>query len=113
MTRRCVLLLCAIAVCGCRRQAEPGSSKLEAAPALVVATVKPERKNLRRIIEQPATIEAFEETPLVARIPGYVDEVRGDIGMTFRGPHVDAQSKAIHPGELLAKLSVPELVQEH
>ncbi len=66
-----------------------------------VKTDTPKKKLLRRVIEQPATVEAFEETPLLARIPGYVAKVAKDIG------------DEVKRGETLAEISVPELIQEH
>src|SRR5260370_29647681 len=38
-----------------------------------VKIVKPEKKNVRRLIERPGcNIAAFERTPLYAKVPGYV-----------------------------------------
>jgi RND family efflux transporter MFP subunit len=65
-----------------------------------VTTVLPERKSLPRVIEQPGHIEAFEETPLFARIAGYVQKVHVDIGDRVR------------VGDVLAEVSVPEMEEE-
>jgi multidrug efflux pump subunit AcrA (membrane-fusion protein) len=54
------------------------------------------KKTLRLFTEQPGRVEAFEETPIVAKIAGYVDEVRFDIG--------DKVSK----GDLLIRIRAPE-----
>ena len=54
------------------------------------------KKTLRLVTEQPGRVEAFEETPIVAKISGYVDEVRFDIG--------DKVSK----GDLLIRIRAPE-----
>src|SRR3954469_6697591 len=89
-----------ISMTGCHQQ-PPTAVTESKSEAVTVSTVKPERKTLRRVIEQPAQIEAYEETPLVPRVPGYVLEVNGDIGMFFE------------KDEVLARLSVPELVAEH
>ena len=84
---------------GCKRQnAEAGSEIPPAVP--VVKTVRPERMTFHRLIEQPAWVEAFEVTPIYAKISGYVQEVRADIGTR------------IHKDDLLAKLRVPEMVEE-
>ena len=61
---------------------------------------KPEKKSLRRVVEQPAAVEAFEETPLVARIPGHVEKVNVDIG------------QEVKRGAVLAELFVPEMIKE-
>src|SRR4051812_9781376 len=46
-----------------------------------VRLVKPERKTVRHPIEQPGfNIEAFQQTPLYAKISGYVRKWQVDIG---------------------------------
>src|SRR6185503_9507079 len=45
-----------------------------------VTAAKPKRKTLRMETTQPAWIEAFEQSPLYARVAGYVDKVHVDIG---------------------------------
>src|SRR5262245_32136265 len=89
---------------GCNRPAAapPGD---KAAPAAnpgtpTVKTVKPERKTIHRTIEQPGEIQAFEQTPVYAKIPGYVAKVNKDIGDRVR------------QGEILAELWVPEVEEE-
>ncbi|MBM3995293.1 MAG: efflux RND transporter periplasmic adaptor subunit [Planctomycetes bacterium] len=77
-----------------------------------VKTSTPKEKPMRVVIEQPASIDAFEETPLVAHIQGYVEWVHVDIGSEVKGPTYDAKGKMTKPGTLLAELSVPELIKE-
>src|SRR5207249_2716591 len=86
---------------GCARRAEAVDDKsaVAAAPA-AVQTVQPVRKTLRRAIDQPGYVEAFEETPIYVKIAGYVKKLHADIGDTVRA------------GALLAELSVPELDEE-
>src|SRR5712691_6414961 len=65
-------------VAGCNRpaaaQVESTAPSGPATPAVTI--VKPQRKTVRRIIEQPGyNIEAFQETPLFAKIAGYVNKV--------------------------------------
>jgi HlyD family secretion protein len=62
-----------------------------------VPVVTPQRQTLTRVILQPGYVKAYEQTPIYARIQGYVDAVDVDIG-----DHVKK-------GQLLAKLKVPEL----
>jgi multidrug efflux pump subunit AcrA (membrane-fusion protein) len=94
------LLLAAATGCSRLSNAAPAPSpETEAAPA-AVATVRPERQTLRRAVEQPAQIEGFEQTALVAKISGYVQKINADIG--------DRVTK----GQVLAELWVPELVEE-
>jgi RND family efflux transporter MFP subunit len=51
-------------------------------------------------VEQPGRVEAFEQTPVYAKIAGYVRAVRVEIGSRVR------------QGDLLAQLDVPEMVEE-
>ncbi|OAI46953.1 hypothetical protein AYO44_01890 [Planctomycetaceae bacterium SCGC AG-212-F19] len=80
--------------------------------AAAITTVKPERKTLQRIIDQPGYVEAFEETALVARLPGYVQKINVDMGDRIQGPRYDAAGKLDKPGQVLAELSVPEMDEE-
>lgn len=85
---------------GCKRQSAEAGSDAPSTPP-VVKTARPERVTFHRLIEQPARVEAFEETPIYAKIPGYVQEVRVEVAGT-----------RVHKDDLLAKLWVPELVEE-
>lgn len=101
-----------LALAGCTPAA---STKPEGSPkagSTAIATANPKKKTFHRVIEQPAVIEAFEETPLVARIPGYVEKVTADIGQVVKGPKYDAKGTLIEPGEVLAELSEPEMLRE-
>jgi RND family efflux transporter MFP subunit len=62
-----------------------------------VTAAKPARKTLRLETTQPAWIEPFEESPLFARVAGYVDKVHVDIG------------DPVKKDQSLVTLSVPEL----
>jgi multidrug efflux pump subunit AcrA (membrane-fusion protein) len=65
-----------------------------------VATVKPERRTIRRTVGQPGYIQAFEQTQVVAKVPGYVEKWNVDIGDRVR------------KGDVVAELWVPELAAE-
>jgi RND family efflux transporter MFP subunit len=66
-----------------------------------VKLVQPERKTVRRRIEQPGfNIEAYQETPLYPRITGYVAKWAVDIG------------DRVTEGQLLAELYVPEMEED-
>lgn len=60
----------------------------------------PERRVLTLSTTQPGRIEAFEKTPLFAKVAGYVEEVRIDIG------------DVVQKNEVLVRLAVPELLDE-
>jgi multidrug efflux pump subunit AcrA (membrane-fusion protein) len=65
-----------------------------------VTVVRPERKTIHRVVGQPGVIEAFERTPIVSKIAGYVLKWNVDIGDPIRKDMV------------LADLWVPEMVSE-
>jgi len=92
---------------GVKAGAPPASGQVAA-----VKTVKPERKAVQRIIEQPAFVESYEETPLFAHIMGYIQKVHVDMGDRVKGPRVDNSGKQIAPGQVLAELSVPEMEED-
>ena len=101
-------------ISGCKKSPiEPVSQGLGETPAGLVV-VHPYRKSLSRVIEQPGTLQAKEETLLFSRIPGFVRKQRPevDIGYRIRGPRLDDKGKEIEPGEVLADLAVPELEEE-
>jgi RND family efflux transporter MFP subunit len=60
--------------------------------------VKPEKRSISRSVAQPGYIQAFEQTPIFALIPGYVQKWSVDIG------------DVVHKGDVLAELWVPEQV---
>lgn len=80
---------------------EPSGSASKAAessgPPEPVLVGQPVRKTLILNTTQPARIEAFESTPLFAKVSGYVEEVLVDIG------------DRVEKGQELVRLSVPEL----
>ena len=62
--------------------------------------MKPARATIRRSSEEPGQIEAYEVTPMHAKVSGYVQKWNVDIG-----------TKVVK-GQVLAVLSVPELDAE-
>jgi RND family efflux transporter MFP subunit len=88
--------------CGDPSKSSPPSDQSKTAPSeLTVRVVKPERKTVRHPIEQPGfNIEAFQETPLYAKITGYVLQSNVDIGDSVR------------KNDILALLYVPEMKVE-
>jgi len=65
-----------------------------------VELVRPRRVTVAQRLQTNATLEAFEEADLFAKVSGYLSEVRVDIG-----DHVKA-------GQVLAVIDVPEMKQE-
>jgi RND family efflux transporter MFP subunit len=94
-----LLLGLAAGASGCNHKSEASAAPTPAAKP-TVTTVHPERRTLRHTIEQPGTVEAFEQAPLYAKISGYVKAVNVNIGARVR------------KGDVLAELSVPEMEEE-
>ncbi|UWU76512.1 efflux RND transporter periplasmic adaptor subunit [Bradyrhizobium huanghuaihaiense] len=65
-----------------------------------VEVVRPRRATVAQRLQTNATLEAFEETDLFAKVSGYLSDVRVDIG-----DHVKA-------GQVLAVIDIPEMKQE-
>jgi len=92
---RLLLVCAAIAANGCGHEAAPTAKPADAAEQVTAA--KPERKTISLSTSQPGRIEAFEQTPLFAKIAGYVEKLFVDIGDTVKKDQV------------LIQISVPEL----
>src|SRR5216684_7161213 len=65
-----------------------------------VEVVRPRRATVAQRLQTNATLEAFEQADLFAKVSGYLSDVRVDIG-----DHVKA-------GQVLAVIDVPEMQQE-
>src|SRR5258708_2759220 len=79
-------------------QAPASPTKADSAPR--VELVRPSRVTVAQRLQTNATLEAFEEADLFAKVSGYLSDVRVDIG-----DHVKA-------GQVLAVIDVPEMEQE-
>ncbi|HMF14800.1 MAG TPA: biotin/lipoyl-binding protein, partial [Gemmataceae bacterium] len=65
-----------------------------------MALVKPGPKIIHPSVRQPGSIQAYEQTPIFAKIPGYVKKWNVDI------------DDHVKKGDVLAELDVPELGKE-
>src|SRR5256885_2046961 len=65
---------------GCNRGPDASAPATSAPAAPSVTIVTPKKDTVRRTIDQPGRVEAFEETPMYAKIPGYVRKFYVDIG---------------------------------
>src|SRR3982074_976530 len=74
------------------------STKPDSPPRIEV--VRPRRVTVAQRLQTNATLEAFEEADLFAKVSGYLSDVRVDLG-----DHVKA-------GQVLAVIDVPEMKQE-
>ncbi|MCX7394964.1 MAG: efflux RND transporter periplasmic adaptor subunit [Planctomycetales bacterium] len=66
-----------------------------------VTLVKAETRNILRTMGQPGFVEAYEQTSIFSKIPGYIETWNVDIG------------DKVKKNQLLATLFVPELLEEH
>jgi len=108
-----IAVLAVTILAGCGRRVEPTTPGADATPAATkVHLVRPEWKSVARVVQQPGTVAAYEETQLHARVAGYISKIHVDIGQRVTGPRHDAQGKETAPGQILAEISVPELEQE-
>ena len=92
------LLLLPGFLCGCS-DPQPAKSPLSLDPAVKV--VRPQVRTVKRTVEQPAVIGAYERTALYAKVSGFVAKWNVDIG--YR----------VTKDETLVELSAPDLVAEH
>src|ERR1700732_3284579 len=74
------------------------STKADSPPRVEV--VRPRRVTVAQRLQTNATLEAFEQTDIFAKVSGYLSDVRVDIG-----DHVKA-------GQVLAVIDIPEMEQE-
>src|SRR5688500_542981 len=93
--------------------AEAASAQSAGADALVrVTPITAMKKKLLRHTEQPGQIAAMEETPIVAKISGYVRRIHADIGDRVKGPVYEGDVLK-EPGQPLIEIDVPEMHKEH
>jgi len=81
---------------GCQ-QKTPTSSRTAADTATRVEVVRPQRKDIRHTVTQPATVHPYHQADIVAKVAGYFEAVYVDIG------------DEVEEGQPLAKLSIPEM----
>lgn len=109
------MIIVSLSLVGCNTSIESPAGKAEAGAATElpkVATSKPVRQQLLQKTEQPGRIEAFSTTHIHAKVSGYIDKQMVDIGDHVLGPTKDAQGKLTEPGQILAVLVAPELMDE-
>jgi HlyD family secretion protein len=91
------LIALAMTANGCGRSPMAKADQAAGPAAARVEVVRPERRTIRRITEQPGQVEAYETTTIHAKVSGYVQKWNVDIGAK------------VTRGQVLAVLSVPEL----
>jgi HlyD family secretion protein len=81
---------------GCERSAEKKTGH-SAQPVTRVEVVQPERHTVQRTVGEPGQLQAYETTPIHAKIAGYVKNWTVNIGYEIK------------KGQVLAELYVPEV----
>jgi HlyD family secretion protein len=96
----CLTLLALTTGCEWPLEGKDRSARSVSQPLRKVEVVHPERRTIRRSVGEPGQIQAFETTPIHAKITGYVKAWTVNIG------------DQIKTGQVLAELAVPELEAE-
>ena len=97
------LALAAIFIAACSAggsaQRSPGQTAPSATPSQTptVIVTSPISQELSRSIRLPGELQAYQDTAIYARVPGFIEEIKVDRG-TF-----------VRQGQLLARLRAPEL----
>jgi RND family efflux transporter MFP subunit len=83
------------------KEKEQAGLKRSAGSNPVVRIIKPGLRTIDCVVEQPAFVDAYEQTAIVSKVSGFVKRSCVDIG------------DKVKKGELLAEIFVPELDEEH
>jgi HlyD family secretion protein len=94
-----LVTLSLLLACGCSKSDPPPASAISLDPAVKV--VHAEYRNVKRTVEQPGVISAYERTALYAKISGFVKKWNVDIG------------DRVKKGATLVELVAPEVVAQH
>src|SRR5580692_793140 len=86
-------------ISGCSDPKPPPVSPISLDPAVKV--VHPQNRTVKRTVEQPGVIGAYERTALYAKVAGFVAKWNVDIG------------DRVKQGQTLVKLTAPEVVAQH
>ncbi len=88
-----------LAAAGC------GGDKKKSAPSVSkppkIQVIHPETRTIVRTVGQPSFIESYERTSIYPKLVGYIDKWNVDIG------------DKVKKGDVLAKLFIPELVEDY
>src|SRR5579864_1884038 len=96
-------LIAALLSPGCEKPAGENTARADTAQraaATRVVAVKPVRATVRRSTEQPGQVEAYEVTPIHAKISGYLRNLTVDIGSVLK------------KGQVMAEIWMPEIDAE-
>src|SRR5712672_4448715 len=95
-----VALLLSLSIVGCTGKAKPAASKQPETDAQTVEVVPVAAQKLATVFTLPAQLVPFGTVDIYPRVTGFVDMIRVDRG------------SRVHKGELIIRLSAPELVAQ-
>jgi RND family efflux transporter MFP subunit len=90
----------ALAACACKTSGEAEARAPEKSEAPTVAVVKVTTADLSHSVKLTAEFKPFQEIDVMAKVAGYIKEIRVDVG------------DRVKQGELLATLEIPEMVDD-
>ena len=92
-----------ISLSGCNRAKSPIEAETQSAKdqTRVVKLVTAQRTTIQRTTTQPATIQAFHQAEIHAKVAGYLTELKADIG------------QAVKTGDVLGIIAVPEMQKSY
>jgi multidrug resistance efflux pump len=100
-----IVALALLAAAGCRRadRLETGAAKAknEEGSTAGIRVIHPVKRDIRMMVVQPGTLQAFEVTPIYSRISGYVQNYRYNIG------------DRVKAGDVLIDMWIPDIVEQH
>jgi RND family efflux transporter MFP subunit len=85
------------------KSASPNTAKTNGAVSTTagIRVIHPERRDIRMLVVQPGTIQAFESTPIYSRISGYVQKYNYNIG------------DRVKAGDVLIDMWIPDYIEAH
>jgi len=86
-----------LSLSGCNRAESPAQAESAVDNTPTVHLVAAERTTIERTTTQPATIHAYHQAEIHAKVAGYLSELKVDIGQT------------VEKGDILGVISVPEM----
>src|SRR5689334_3256715 len=89
-----------LAICSCKNSGEAEARVTEKAEVPTVAVAKATAADLSHSVKLTAEFRPFQEIDVMAKVSGYIKEIRVDVGDRVR------------QGELLAILEIPEMADD-
>ncbi len=105
------LLVISCVGCNQKNAAPPPTPNANLVTPTSVTIGSPKKQTIRWTFEQPGTVHAYEITPLMAKVPGFVKAIYVDIDDPIVGP-VQREGSPTTEGTLLAEIEMPELFVE-